>query len=153
MFEDEHSCSVSEWLCDDRTQLQADEPGPVLQQDLLTQPEPPALQLSRGQIYRWGNVSRIRSDVPEPSDVGLGRSALFLWRICTRFLYRPLRDCLTRWIWLLMTFVVSFRPKWRTGPFVKFFRCSYDFIMQKVYFHPSISWESPFKGTVSRDRF
>jgi hypothetical protein len=38
-----------------------------------------------------------------------------------------------RWIWLLMTFMVSSRPKQRTGHF-KLFRCSNDFITQKVYF-------------------
>ncbi len=30
--------------------------------------------------------------------------------------------------------MVSFRPKERTGPYWKFFRCSSDFILQKVYF-------------------
>jgi hypothetical protein len=30
--------------------------------------------------------------------------------------------------------MVSFRPKLGTGPFLKFFRCSNDFITQKVYF-------------------
>ncbi len=41
------------------------------------------------------------------------------------------RDCLTRWIWLLMIRLASSRPKLGTGPF---FRCSNDFISQKVYF-------------------
>ncbi len=35
---------------------------------------------------------------------------------------------------LLMTGMVSFRPKQRTGPFFKFYRCSNDFILQKMYF-------------------
>ncbi len=43
------------------------------------------------------------------------------------------RDCLTSWICLLMTCMVSSRPKKGTGPFRTFFRCSNDFIMQKVY--------------------
>ncbi len=44
------------------------------------------------------------------------------------------RDCLTRWIWLLMTFLVSSRPQLGTRPFFKLFSCSNDFITQKVYF-------------------
>ncbi len=46
----------------------------------------------------------------------------------------PHWDRLTRWIWLLMTCLVSFRPKQRTWPFYKFVRCSNDFILQKLYF-------------------
>ncbi len=37
---------------------------------------------------------------------------------------------ITRWIWRLMTCMVSFRPKRRMGPFLTFFSCSNDFIMQ-----------------------
>jgi hypothetical protein len=39
-----------------------------------------------------------------------------------------------RWIWLLMTCMVGSRPKYRTGLFFELFRCSNDFITQKVYF-------------------
>jgi hypothetical protein len=44
------------------------------------------------------------------------------------------KDCLTRWIGLLMTCMVSSRPKYGTRPVLNFFRCSNDFITQKVYF-------------------
>jgi hypothetical protein len=47
------------------------------------------------------------------------------------------RDCLTRWIWLLMTCMVSSRP------FFKFFSCSNDFIIQKSVFfavNASLHW-------------
>jgi hypothetical protein len=44
------------------------------------------------------------------------------------------RDCLTRWIWLLVTCMISPRLEYGTRPFVKFFSCSNDFITPKVYF-------------------
>ncbi len=39
-----------------------------------------------------------------------------LFKICSR----TSRDCLTRWIWLLIKCMVSFRPQYRTGPFFEF---------------------------------
>jgi hypothetical protein len=45
-----------------------------------------------------------------------------------------LRDCLTRWIWLLMTCNASSRPKKGTRPVFKLCRCSNAFITQKVHF-------------------
>ena len=44
------------------------------------------------------------------------------------------RDCLTRWISLLMTSMVSFRPKIEDGAIFLIFRSSSDLIKQKVYF-------------------
>ncbi len=35
--------------------------------------------------------------------------------------------------WLLITCLVSFRPKQRTEAFLKFFRCSYHFLTQKYF--------------------
>ncbi len=44
------------------------------------------------------------------------------------------RDCLTRWIWRLMTCMVSSRPKKMTRRVFKFLRCSNVFITEKVFF-------------------
>ncbi len=38
------------------------------------------------------------------------------------------RDCLTRWIWFLMTCMICSRPKQGTRPVFKFFRSSNDFV-------------------------
>jgi hypothetical protein len=42
------------------------------------------------------------------------------------------KDCITRWIWLLMTYMVSLRSNILT--FFNIFSCSTNFITQKVYF-------------------
>jgi hypothetical protein len=38
------------------------------------------------------------------------------------------RDCLMRWIWLLITCMVRFRPKQRKGPFLKFYHTKIVFL-------------------------
>ncbi len=43
-------------------------------------------------------------------------------------------DCLTRWILLLRKCMASSRSEKETRPVFKFFRCSNDYIMKKVYF-------------------
>jgi hypothetical protein len=48
-----------------------------------------------------------------------------------------------------MKYMVSCRPKHGTGPFFKFFRCSHDFITQKVYFswvNASLRWFNKVSG-------
>jgi hypothetical protein len=61
-------------------------------------------------------------------------SSGFMYHSIFSFLKRiSLKELFTRWIWILMTCMVSSRHTKGTGPFFKFFRCSNDFITKKVY--------------------
>jgi hypothetical protein len=56
------------------------------------------------------------------------------FNVATRCVQVLIGDCLTRWIWLLMTCMDSLLGLNRGGPFFYFFECCNDFVTEKGLF-------------------